>query len=53
MYQSIFGSTSIPVLEQTVHFTQARHNVLAGNIANLDTPGYQVRDLSVEDSRPG
>ena len=49
MYQNIFGSTSIPVLEQTVYFTQARHNVLAGNIANLDTPGYQVRDLSVED----
>ncbi len=23
--------------------------MLAGNIANLDTPGYQVRDLSVED----
>ena len=23
--------------------------MLAGNIANMDTPGYQVRDLSVED----
>ena len=29
-------------------FAQARHQVLAGNIANLDTPGYRVRDLSVE-----
>ncbi len=36
-------------MEQVVNFTEARHNVLAGNIANLDTPGYQVRDLSVED----
>jgi flagellar basal-body rod protein FlgB len=34
------------VLEQLVNYSQARHNVLAGNIANLDTPGYQVRDLS-------
>ncbi len=35
-----------PVLEQVVNFTQARHAVLAGNIANLDTPGYRARDLS-------
>ena len=38
----------ISILEQVVAFTEARHEVLAGNIANLDTPGYQVRDLSVE-----
>jgi len=49
MYESLFNSTAIPVLEQVVGFTQARHLVLAGNIANLDTPGYRVRDLSVED----
>ena len=49
MYESIFGSTAIPVLEQVVNFAQARHHVLAGNIANLDTPGYRVRDLSVGD----
>jgi flagellar basal-body rod protein FlgB len=49
MYQSIFDATTIPVLEQVVQFAQARHHVLAGNVANLDTPGYRVRDLSVED----
>ena len=49
MYQSIFDSTTIPVLEQVVQFAQSRHHVLAGNVANLDTPGYRVRDLSVED----
>ena len=43
---TMFRGTSIPVLEQVVNFSQARHNVLAGNIANMDTPGYQVRDLS-------
>jgi len=42
----LFDASSIPVLEQLVNYSQARHNVLAGNIANLDTPGYQVRDLS-------
>ena len=49
MYESLFNSTAIPVLEQVVGFAQARHHVLAGNIANLDTPGYRVRDLSVKD----
>jgi flagellar basal-body rod protein FlgB len=46
MLSSIFQSTTIPVLEQVVNFTEARHGVLAGNVANLDTPGYQTRDLS-------
>ena len=49
MFEGIFQSTTIPIMEQVVGFTEARQNVLAGNIANLDTPGYKVRDLSVED----
>ena len=48
MLSSIFQSSTIPVLEQVVNFTEARHGVLAGNIANLDTPGYHARDLSPE-----
>ena len=44
--QALFNSSTIPVLEQVVDFAQSRHNVLAGNLANLDTPGYRVRDLS-------
>jgi len=46
MLSSMFDSSTVPVLEQVVKFTQARHGVLAGNIANMDTPGYQTRDLS-------
>jgi flagellar basal-body rod protein FlgB len=49
MYAGLFKSTAIPVLEQVVDFAQTRHTVLAGNIANVDTPGYKARDLSVED----
>jgi flagellar basal-body rod protein FlgB len=48
MLNDLFANTTIPVLEQVVNFSQARHNVLAGNVANLDTPGYRVRDLSTE-----
>jgi flagellar basal-body rod protein FlgB len=46
--KAMFGSSTIPVLEQVVNFAQSRHNVLAGNLANLDTPGYKVRDLSTD-----
>ena len=49
MTSGIFQSTTLPVLQEVVNFAQARHTVLAGNIANVDTPGYKVRDLSVED----
>jgi flagellar basal-body rod protein FlgB len=48
MLNDLFANTTIPVLEQVVNFSQARHNVLAGNVANMDTPGHRVRDLSVE-----
>ena len=48
MLSTLFGNSSVPLLEQVVNFTEARHGVLAGNIANLDTPGYKTRDLSPE-----
>ena len=44
----MFQQTTIPVLEQVVNFAQARHGILAGNIANIDTPGYRTADLSTE-----
>lgn len=50
-FSNLFDSTTIPVLEQVANFAQTRHTVLAANIANLDTPGYLVRDVSPEDFR--
>jgi len=49
MLTNLFTSTTIPVLEEVAKFSQVRHTTLAGNIANLDTPGYKFRDLSVDD----
>ena len=46
MLSSLFSSTNIPVLGEVLNFAQARHGVLAGNIANVNTPGYRTRDLS-------
>ena len=48
MLSGLFEATTIPVLEQAVNFAQARHNILAGNVANIDTPGYRMKDLSAE-----
>ena len=48
MLSGLFQSTTIPVLEQVVNFAQQRHEILATNLANIDTPGYRVRDLSVD-----
>ena len=46
MLSALFNGTTIPVLEQVVNFAQARHEVLAGNVANIDTPGYRMQDLN-------
>jgi flagellar basal-body rod protein FlgB len=46
---NLFQSTTIPALEHSLNFSQRRHELLAGNLANMDTPGYQSRDLSVDD----
>lgn len=47
MINQLLGSTTLPALEESLRFTEARHEVLAGNIANWSTPEYEVRDLSV------
>jgi flagellar basal-body rod protein FlgB len=48
MLPNLFSSTNIPALGEVLNFAQARHGVLVGNIANINTPGYHVRDLSVD-----
>jgi len=49
MLANLFNSTSIPALGEVLNFAQARHTVLTGNIANVNTPGYHLRDLSQTD----
>ena len=46
MLPNLFSSTTIPALSEVLNFAQARHTVLAGNISNVNTPGYRLRDLS-------
>jgi flagellar basal-body rod protein FlgB len=37
-----------PVLEQMLQFTTARRDLLAENVANVDTPGYVQKDLDLQ-----
>jgi flagellar basal-body rod protein FlgB len=44
----LMNQGNLPLIEQTVKFAQARHRMLAENIANVSTPNYQQKDLQVE-----
>ncbi len=41
-------SKTISALEQMAGFTQARQKVIAENIANADTPGYEHKRVDLE-----
>ena len=49
MLDSLLQQTTIPILEKVTAFAQRRQQVLAGNIANIDTNDYRMRDLPVQD----
>jgi len=49
MIESLLKSSTIPLLEKMAVFGERRQQVLASNIANIDTPKYKTRDLPVED----
>jgi flagellar basal-body rod protein FlgB len=47
MIENMVSTPVIRMLEQTLSFTEQRHGVLLENIANVSTPGYVQKDLSV------
>lgn len=46
--QDVVNRGSMPALEKMLAFTQARHQVLAENVANVDTPGYRTQQLDTD-----
>lgn len=49
MIESLVSSPQVRMLEQTLDFTEKRHQVLLENIANVSTPGYVQKDVSVRE----
>src|SRR4051812_38885538 len=47
MIDKLVSSPVIEMLEQTLSFTEQRHQVLVEDIANGSTPGFVQKDMSV------
>ena len=45
--QRIFSQT-VSILEKALDLRSKKHNVIASNIANMDTPDYKAFDLIIE-----
>ncbi len=46
MIDGFLGSTSLPALERSMQFMSARQKLLAGNLANAETPGFRPVDVN-------
>lgn len=46
--EKLLNQGSGPTLSELLKFTSRRHRLLAENIVNIDVPGYQQKDLSLE-----
>ncbi|MAE61545.1 MAG: hypothetical protein CMJ49_09340 [Planctomycetaceae bacterium] len=51
MITGLFDNGAMPALERLVQFTGQRHKLLVHNIANVSTPYFQQRDLSIDSFR--
>jgi flagellar basal body rod protein FlgB len=46
MIERLFSRGPVSTLEAVLAFASKRHQVIATNIANVDTTGYRTRDLA-------
>lgn len=51
IFSEITSSGAIPVLEASMRFAARRQAIIAGNIANIETPDYRPMDVSVDGFR--
>ena len=49
---SLTGSPLVSMLKTRMHWHQTRQKLLAENVANADTPGFQPKDLKVPTFTP-
>jgi len=51
MQVNYLNSASLSLLEKVAIFGERRQEILAGNIANINTPDYKTQDLPVDEFR--
>ena len=49
MFNRIFDSPPINLLEKALAGSSLRHQVISNNIANVNTPGYKRKEVSFEE----
>jgi len=49
LLDSLFRKTSIPILSKALDIASLQQKILAKNIANISTPGYQKEEVSFEE----
>jgi flagellar basal-body rod protein FlgB len=45
--ERLLNQGNAPIIEQALKFSAARHRLILDNVANISTPGYVQKDLSV------
>ncbi|MBC2595003.1 flagellar basal body rod protein FlgB [Ruficoccus amylovorans] len=45
MIESLFSGSNYQTAKAMLDVTEFRHRIMAGNLANVDTPGFQRRDV--------
>ncbi len=48
MIDGMFDHGSMPALERLVQFTSQRHRMILHNVANISTPNFRPKELSVD-----
>ena len=49
MFNRIFGSSPVDLLEKALAGSALRHKVIVNNVANVNTPGFKRSEVSFED----
>ena len=49
LFNRIFDSAPINLLEKALAGSSLRHKVISDNIANINTPGYKRKEVSFEE----
>ena len=45
--ERLLNQGNAPLLEQMLRFTEQRAQLIQENVANIDTPGYQTKDMNL------
>jgi flagellar basal-body rod protein FlgB len=48
MSNSLIDTPNVPFLERFLDLATYRQTLVASNLANIDTPGYQSRDIALQ-----